>query len=190
MTRTALPPFALCSLLALTAAAPAAAPAWAVDAHGSRLRFVATMGGQAFTGQFRRWTASIRFDPKALAASRVQVVVDTGSATTADATRDEALPTADWFSVNAFPRATFTAARFVDGGGGRYQAIGTLSVRGVARPATLPFTLAIQGDRATMQGALVLDRRAFGVGQGQFATGDTVGVQVKVVVRVVATRAG
>jgi polyisoprenoid-binding protein YceI len=53
---------------------------------------------------------------------------------------------------------------------------------------TLPFTLAITGNQARMNGQVVLNRSQFGVGQGQFAAGDTVPVEVTVVVAVNATR--
>lgn len=162
---------------------------WVVDKPASRLGFVGAMNAQAFTGTFRRWDAHIQFDPKALATSNVTAVIDTGSASTGDQTRDEALPTADWFAAQTFPRAIFSASQFKALGGGRYQAIGTLAIRNVRRPVVLPFTLAIKDDRATMHGVLTVDRRIFGVGQGQFATGDTVATNVKIEVSLSATRA-
>ncbi len=175
---------------AATSKPTAAEPAlWIVDKQASRLGFVGSMNGQAFTGSFRRWDAHIQFDPKALATSNVTAVIDTGSATTGDQTRDEALPTADWFAVQTFPRAIFSANQFKDLGRGRFQAIGNLSIRNVRRPVVLPFTLVIKGDEATMRGALTIDRRTFGVGQGQFATGDTVATNVKIEISLSATRA-
>lgn len=162
---------------------------WRVDKPASRLGFVGAMNGQAFIGTFRRWDARIQFDPKSLATSNVTAIIDTGSATTADQTRDEALPTADWFAVQTFPRAIFSANQFKAMGGGRYQAMGTLAIRNVRRPVVLPFTLAIKDDHATMHGVLTIDRTTFGVGQGQFATGDTVATKVKIEVSLSATRA-
>ena len=146
------------------------------------------MNGQAFNGTFRRWDAAIRFDPKSLATSRVTAVIDMGSATTGDQTRDEALPTPDWFSAAAFPRATFAASQFKDLGGGQYQAIGTLAIRNVKRPVVLPFTLKITGAAATMQGVMTVDRRLFGVGQGQFLAGDTVATSVRINVNITAKK--
>jgi polyisoprenoid-binding protein YceI len=178
--------------MATDAAKPAPAKeatVWTVDKPASRLGFVGAMNGQAFAGTFRRWDAHIRFDPKALATSSVTAVIDTGSAGTGDQTRDEALPTADWFAVQTFPRAIFSASQFKVLGGGRYQAIGTLAIRNVRRPVVLPFTLAIKDDHATMHAVLTIDRRTFGVGQGQFATGDTVATNVKIEVSLSATRA-
>lgn len=169
-------------------AAPAPVPTWTINKATSKLGFAGAMNGQNFAGIFRRFDAAIRFDPKSLATSSVTAVIDMGSASTRDQTRDEALPTADWFSVSLFPRATFTANQFKDLGGGRYQAIGTLAIRNIKRPVVLPFALKIAGNIATMQGVLAIDRRVFGVGQGQFATGDTVATVVRITVNIIATR--
>jgi polyisoprenoid-binding protein YceI len=50
----------------------------------------------------------------------------------------------------------------------------------------MPFTLTIVKDLATMNGALTVDRGDFGVGQGQFASPDTVARNVAVMVRLAA----
>lgn len=171
------------------AAAPAAtAPAWTVDRSVSHVNFRGAMNGQAFDGGFSRWDAKIAFDPNNLAASKVTAVIDTGSARTGDQTRDEALPTADWFSIKVFPRATFVSRKITAAGPGRYVAQGDLTIRNATHPVTLPFTLAITGDQAKMSGSLPLDRAAFGVGQGQFKAGDTVALKVDVTIAVTAKR--
>ena len=177
-------------LLALgppTLAAPA--PNWAVDAANSKLGFRGAMNGDAFNGVFHRWSAQIAFDPKNLAGSKAVVSVDVASAVTGDADRDQAMPTADWFSAQTQPKATFVATAFKDLGGGKYQASGNLTIRGVSKPVVLPFTLAISGDTARMNGSLVLNRTAFGIGQGQWKTGDVVATEVTVTVALTARRA-
>jgi polyisoprenoid-binding protein YceI len=170
-------------------ATPAPVPVWKIDKAASRVGFTGATNGQAFKGGFRKWDAFIRFDPKRLDDSRVNVLIDTASAFTGDPSRDQALPTADWLAVSTFPRAIFSADTFKALGGGRYQAIGTLAIRNVRRPVVLPFTLAMKDDKAVMHGVLTIDRTTFGVGQGQFATGDTVATAVKIEVSVSATRA-
>ena len=183
--------FAASAALLLTAtAAPAfAASSWQVDPQGSRLAFHGSMSGEGFDGAFRRWTAQIVFDPKALAASKVAVSIDTASAATGDADRDQALPGGDWFASQAFPKASFVSRGFKDLGGGRYQALGDLTIRGTKRPIVLPFTLNITGDVAHMNGAVALNRTDFGVGQGRWKTGDVVAPAVTVNVSIVAHRA-
>lgn len=177
--------------LALIATAPAIAapPTWTLDPAASKLSFQGVVNGAAFTGVFKRWTAQIVFDPKALAASKVAVTIDAASAMTGDADRDQALPTDDWLATTKFAKATFVTRSFRDLGGGKYEATGDLTLRGVSKPIALPFTLTIAGDLAKMNGAVALNRNAFGVGQGQWKTGDVVSTQVTVNVSLTAHKA-
>jgi polyisoprenoid-binding protein YceI len=180
---------AFCAIALLLGRAAVAAPAaWVVDPGGSKLSFQGAMNGEAFNGTFRRWTAQILFDPKALPASKVAVSIDVASAATGDPDRDQAMPTDDWFAASKFAKASFVSQSFRDLGGGKYQAAGVVTLRGVSRPVVLPFTLAIAGDTARMNGAVVLDRTAFGVGQGQWKTGAVVDTKVTVNVALTAHR--
>ncbi|MDE1918258.1 MAG: YceI family protein [Sphingomonadales bacterium] len=172
----------------LSAPAMAAAPAWNVNKANSHLGFGVSVSNQGVHGEFRRWDAQINFDPKALGQSRVAAIIDMGSAVTGDATRDQSLPTADWFNTATFPRASFVASNFKDLGGGRYQALGELTIRGVKHPVALPFTLKIQGKNAQMQGSLTIGRSSFGVGQGQWRSSEMVGANVQITVTINATR--
>jgi polyisoprenoid-binding protein YceI len=56
----------------------------------------------------------------------------------------------------------------------RYQAQGTLQLRGKVQPVVLNFNLNIKGNKATAQGSASLDRIAFGVGQGEWAATDSI----------------
>jgi polyisoprenoid-binding protein YceI len=176
---------------AMLASSALAAPAqnWAVDPANSKLGFKGAMNGDAFNGLFHRWSAQIAFDPKNLAGSKVAVGIDVASAATGDADRDQAMPTPDWFSAKTLPRASFVTTGFKDLGGGRFEADGDLTIRGVKRPLALPFTLAISGDTARMNGSAVINRTAFGIGQGQWKTGDVVATAVTVTVALTAHRA-
>ena len=178
--------FALSLAAAALLAGTAGAATYTVDHAHSRLGFKGVVEGAPFDGTFRSWDAQISFDPKALATSKVSVSVDVASAVTGDKDRDETLPTDDWFAVKRFPRAVFTANRFVDHGGGHYEAQGELVLKGVRRPVTLPFTLAISGGVAKMTGTATLDRTAFNVGSGKWSTPDEVAKAVTVVVDLTA----
>jgi polyisoprenoid-binding protein YceI len=175
-------------LVFATLTAAAAPASWTVDKGASHLGFTGAMGGQSFSGNFGRWDAQIFFDPNNLGTSHVTATIDMASAKTDDQSRDEALPTDDWFAVNAFPRATFASREITAAGPGRYVAQGDLTIRNITLPVSLPFTLVIAGDTAKMSGSLSLDRSVFGVGQGQFKGGDTVALEVKVNVAVTAKR--
>lgn len=181
---------ALVIAFAISAPAFAApAPAWTVDKAASKVTFSSSFDGGAFTGSFRTWTAAIRFDPANLAGSSVTATFDTASAATGEASRDEALPEPTWLSAKAFPKAIYTATSFKALGGGKYQAVGNLTIRGVTKPLTLPFTLVTTGDTAKMTSSVGINRLAFGVGQGEWKTTAVVPGTVTVNINLTARRA-
>lgn len=160
---------------------------WTV-ASGGRLGFTARWNGEAVDGSFGRWRAAIRFSPDELAQSNIRVTVDLASADTGDGQRDDSLKGSDFFNVTAQPNAIFTARDIRHLGGDRYEARGTLDLRGVSKPATLRFTLRIEGDTARVAGTARIDRTAFGVGQGEWAATDAIAAGVDIDFSFSATR--
>lgn len=175
--------------LAIAAPAWAAPPAWVVDHAASKVGIGSTFDGQAVSGSFRKWDADIRFDPKDLAHSSVTATIDVGSASTGDADRDAALPDTPWFYAAKFPKATFVSHSFKALGGNRYEAAGELTIKGVTKPLTLPFALVITGNTAKMNAAVSVNRLAFGVGQGEWATTEVIPAAVQVTIALTARRA-
>ena len=103
-------------------------PAWAADyvqAPGSNLTFAGTYQGEVFTGKFPGFVTTFRFDPKQLAASKLQVVIPLATAATSNADYDGELRGASFFDAARFPRATYIATTFRALGGNRYAADGT-----------------------------------------------------------------
>lgn len=171
---------ALLLISGLALAFPAAATEWSVDPAKSELGFTATQSGNTFEGHFKSWHGEIEFDPANLPLSRVKVLIDMGSATTADRQRDASLPGSDWFDAKKFPQATFEAANFTSKGGNKYEAVGTLEIRGIKKNVTLPFTLDVAGDDAHAVGKLDVVRTEYGVGQGEWIDGSVVGLKVSI----------
>jgi len=169
-----------------TAPAQQGASNWVIDKAASNLGFETVVNGQTVVGHFSQWSALIGFDPQHLADAKVEVLVDTGSATTQDDTRDQMLPTPDWFDRAVFPQARFHASKIVSLGGNKYEADGDLKIRSTDKPVVLRFTLDIVDGKATMSASMPLDRTAFGVGQGQWAGTDSVAATVAVKVALVA----
>ena len=85
----------------------------------------------------------------------------------------------------AHPTAIFTAD--IKAAATGYTAEGTLTLHGITAPLTLPFTLTIAGDTATMAGQLQIDRRSFGIGPA-YPDEATVGFMVTVDVALTARR--
>jgi len=116
------------------------------------------------------------------------VTVDLASADTGDGQRDDSLKGSDFFDTAAHPTATFAARDVRHLHGDRYEARGTLDLRGVSGPSLLRFTLRMDGDRARVNGTARIDRTAFGVGQGEWAATDAIAAGVDVAFAFTATR--
>lgn len=165
-----------------------AATEWTIIHADSRLGFEATQQGGEFEGRFESFSADMRFSADDLAASRFDVRIDTASVETGSAQRDSALPDDEWFNVDAFGEATYVADKIRATGDG-YVAEGTLTIRDNSHPVALPFTWQVDGDRAMMDGAVVIDRTRFGVGQGEWSDPSVAGHEVRVVVDLTLSKA-
>lgn len=178
----------IAALVAL--ASPASAAHWNVDYGRSRLGFRVSWGEAPYVAQFHSWKADIEFDPTDLAHSRAVVDIDVASEISDDDQTDDGVKGAQGFATDRFPRAHFEATDFAHRGGNAYVARGTVSIKGVARPVTLPFTLTISGATAHMLGQAHLSRAAFHVGTGTWAKPDPVAYEVTVIIDLLATKAG
>lgn len=169
-------------------ASSAMAKPWAVDAAHSTLTFTGAQAGTPFTGTFGQFTPTIDFDPAAPEKGHIAVTIDMASATIADDhEQNDALPTEDWFFTKQFAQAQFESTAIRAAGPNRYEATGTLTLRGVSKPVTLPFTLTPEGTASRAEGELVLDRRDFALGGKEWADDQWIAYPVTVRYRLLAT---
>ncbi|HVR89715.1 MAG TPA: cytochrome b/b6 domain-containing protein [Novosphingobium sp.] len=160
---------------------------WAIQ-PGSTLRFRTTWSGDAIAGGFSKFGGDIAFSPDRLDKSSVTITIDTGSVFSGDSQRDEALKGDEWFATGANHNAVFRASRFRKIGADRYVAAGTLRMKGVSAPVSVPFTLRITGDQAIMQGSATIDRLAYRIGEGEYASTTEIPASVSVDIVVKARR--
>jgi cytochrome b561/polyisoprenoid-binding protein YceI len=163
------------------AAAPATgADAWQVDS-GS-IEFVLRQMGASVRGRFGAFSAEIRFDP-GTGTGDTTVTMDVTSLSVGSVTAQAR--EAEYFDVAGHPAATYAGAIRPEGKG--FVVDGMLTLKGKQLPVVLPFSLAIEGNKATATGTVTLDRRDFGIGAGQ-SDEDTLGFDVKVEIALTATR--
>ncbi len=158
----------------------------AVPRAGSDLR--ASWQKRPSTGRFQRWHATISFDPAHPESGHARVTVDMASAVTGDKQKDAALPQSEWFDVKTFPEAVFEVQSFrPNGTPSSYDAIATLTMRGVKMDLTMPLSIEVNGDTLhakggvepvaleIRRGARAMDKRAVGgarSGDGVRCNGD------------------
>lgn len=158
--------------------ARAAGQGYTLVAPRSSLSYAFSQAGARNEGSFKSFAVS--FDPS---GGRLDVVIDMRSFDTGDQQRNGILGGKDFFDVAQYPQSRFTASRIEKTAAG-YEATGSLTLRGVTRNITIPFTWrtgTAQGHSVGyLSGQTTLRRLDFGVGQGQWQSTDWVGNDVTV----------
>ncbi|CDO61298.1 hypothetical protein BN1012_Phect3086 [Candidatus Phaeomarinobacter ectocarpi] len=166
---------------------PVSAATWSIDQEASTLGFEAQVFGSAVPGTFGNWTAEIVFDEEALETSTVSVTINMDSADTGDGSRDRSLKGSEWFAVEEHPEATLTSTGFRKLDEGSFEMDADLTMRGTTNPITLPFTLTEATDGVVAKGSVTVNRTDYGIGQGDYVSGATVGLDVVISIDVAAT---
>jgi polyisoprenoid-binding protein YceI len=170
--------------------APEPAGAYTLDpAHASLIFRVNHLGFSNYTARFKRFDASLKFDPKDLAASTVVATVDTDSLETdypdpAKLDFNAQLKGAQWLNVAQFPTMEFRSRRVEVTGANAVRIHGDLTLHGVTRPVVLAakFNGGYAGHpmdphaRIGFSARATLQRSAFGIAYGIPAPGTTMGV--------------
>jgi len=187
-----LPAFVLAALFYFTTPAAAAeATHWSMIHEKSSITFRPKQMGTEFKGTFGVFSAAIAFDPDNLAGSKASIDVQLGTAHTGAPDRDQNLKGKDWFDVAQFPDAKFETKSFQKTGADTYVAEGTLTIKNISLPVTLPFKFAVVqdgkgGETATVDGTVTLDRSKFQIGTGQWVDTSIIANEVPVDIHVVA----
>jgi polyisoprenoid-binding protein YceI len=170
-------------------AAPAAGAIKYTQANsGSSLAFTFNQLGAENTGRFKTFATELSYDEANPAQGSLLVRVMIDSVDTQDAERDGTLKSADLFDAQAYPAATFVAKSLARTASG-LEAVGKLTIRGIARDLRLPLTLKPTASGLELSGQVSIKRLDFGVGQGEWKSTESVGDEVKVQYKVALVRA-
>jgi polyisoprenoid-binding protein YceI len=193
MTRSHRPGLqALCAaaLFALAGLAGAAGPVAKLVPGEGRIAFVTRQMGVPVEGAFQRFDAQIAFDPKKPEGGSVALQIDVGSATLGLPQSDAELPKPAWFDIARFPKASFQSSTIKATGGGHFEIVGKLTIKGIGQPVTVPVDITQAEGRSVATGTLTLQRLAFRIGDGEWTDTSMVGDEVQVHFRLVLTGLG
>ncbi|HET9864061.1 MAG TPA: YceI family protein [Steroidobacteraceae bacterium] len=172
-----------------TAAVPAGQ--YTVDkAHTSLIFRVSHLGFSTYTGRFTDVDAKLDFDPRNLAASRVEVSIDPRSIQADNAPSGflQTLAGDAWLDADRFPEMTFRTKAVEVTGPKTFRIRGELTLHGVTRPVVLdarynggyashPYE---PNARVGFSATGTFKRSDFGVSYGIPAPGTTMGVSDEV----------
>ncbi|MET4579139.1 YceI family protein [Ottowia thiooxydans] len=182
-------PGAMLASLAMTVAAPAMAQQALVPAESS-VQFVSKQMGVPVEGHFRKFSAQIAFDAAKPDAAKINLAIDTGSATLGVKETDAEMPKPVWFNVPKFPQATFQSKSVKSLGGGKFEVLGQLAIKGASRDVTVPVQLTQSGGKTTASGQFEIKRLAYKIGEQEWADTSMVADEVQVRFKLVVTGIG
>jgi polyisoprenoid-binding protein YceI len=123
------------------------------------------------SGRFKDLSGAVNFDDKNVTRSTVEFSAKIASIDTGVEARNEHLRTADFFDAAKYPEMTFKSTK-VEKKGKAYQMTGDLTIKGVTKQVTFPFTFTgvvkdpWGGTRFGIAAETVINRRDFGINYG------------------------
>lgn len=151
-----------------------------LDLARSQVVFVSRQMNVPVEGRFQRFSAQIQFDAKKPEAARTTLEIDTASIDAGSPEATAEVIRKPWLHTAQFPKAVFVSSAVKSLGGERYEVAGQLTLKGKTLPLTAPFTVKSQGGMQIFEGALVLKRLDFGIGDGPWNDPDTVANEVQI----------
>ena len=159
-----------CLVVAACAALPsvgrAEVPVFAITQEGSTVKFHVA-ASIALDGTFDKWTSTVIFTSTDVATGVLDIKIDASSVDTGSSLKDGKLKGEDFFDVKSNPTITFHSTKIVQTGPVTFDVPGTFTIRGVAKPETLKFTVSGKGTGAgEIVGTMAFDRREYGMNSG------------------------
>jgi polyisoprenoid-binding protein YceI len=151
-----------------------------IDAGKSRIRFAFKQMNVPVEGGFRKFDATVSFDPKKPEATKAEFEVELGSIDLGNSEGETEAKRKPWLHIEAFPKAKFVASSVKAAGPGKFVATGPLSIKGVSQDITAPFSLVDAGGVRTVEGQFPLKRLQFKIGEGPWSDTETVADEVTV----------
>lgn len=155
------------ALLAAGTAVLAAASS-PVDAGKSRITATFTQMDVPVDGQFHRFTGTVTYDAANVASSVAELSIDTASFDIGDEEYNAEVRKKEWFDSKSHPAATFKSTAIRPLGVDRFEATGTLLLKGKSQSVKAPVSVKTNGATRRFEGELPISRAAFGIGDAEW----------------------
>ncbi|CAN5208716.1 YceI family protein [soil metagenome] len=152
---------------------------------GSKVHFVINNFGIGTGGDLSGLKGTIQFDPQQHNRSMFNVSVDVKSIDTDSETRNKHLQSADYFDAEQYPLICLVSTEIkknnsINNG---YIFTGTLSMHGVNKNISFPFTVSITGNDLLFSGDFEINRLDYGVGSSSAVLSKTVKISLSVMAK-------
>ena len=137
--------------------------------------------GLMVNGSFTGLTGSIVFNPANLASSSFRVTVDASTVNTDNKSRDGHLNKEEYFNTATFKKISLVSSKISNSTvTGTYIFDGVLSIKGISKSISFPFTAVPDADGYLFNGSFKINRRDFKVGGSSFILSDNLILTLKI----------
>jgi polyisoprenoid-binding protein YceI len=157
---------------------------------GNTISFTSKQMGVNVEGSFKKFEAQVAFDPKKPEVGKVGFTIDLTSVDIGDAGTMAELKKPGWFDSGRVPVAVFASTSIKTTGPGKFEILGNLTVKGIAKPVTVPVTLSQAGlpaGQTRADGSFVIKRLEYKIGDGDWNDVSLVANDVNVKLRLMFT---
>jgi polyisoprenoid-binding protein YceI len=161
-----LPVMCLIATALLSLPSRAQVPVFQVTPIQSSIRFN-MKSSRPLTGNFDKWNATLTFASRDPTSAVFQVEIQTASVHCRDSKNDDEMKSGALLNVAQNPVISFKSNKVVQTGKTTYDLVGTFTMRGVSKPATLNLVIADQGGGSGyVQGIVPFDLKDYGMTSG------------------------
>jgi polyisoprenoid-binding protein YceI len=166
---------------------------WQIDPYHLQVEFAAKhLGMMTVRGHFTEATAAGSIDPDNPAASVVELAINSASAKTNNAARDNDLRSSNFLETDKYPTITFKSTSIQPESKDRFNMIGDLTIKDVTRPVTMQVVRygefndpGMMGHRMAYSAEGAIDRKDFGLTfnmmlDGKWIVSDEIKINVEV----------
>lgn len=180
------------SLICAALSSPGYASDWQSDSAKSSLQYATSFEKSPVNGAFKEFSVLYTVNEKGK-PTRLAVKVSIASADMHNSDINAVIRNGEWFNVAQYPQAVFASdnvkAIIISERTNDFIANGVLQLKGVKRLVSVPFRWQeISDTKALMTGNLTLNRADFSIGTGEWASGEQIGLPVKVWFEILLTR--
>ncbi len=142
---------------------------------------IKSLGVTVVRAKFNRVQSSMQFDAKAPQYASTNFVMDVNSLSLSKPSLKNMILGEDLFYASKYKTANFKSTSFKDLGGGQYNIVGNLTLRGITKPVSFNTTLKPSANNANLldvQSSAVINRSDFGMKKAIAGVGEKVNIQL------------
>jgi polyisoprenoid-binding protein YceI len=156
---------------------------WKADAANAKVNFTVHGPFGTVHGSFSGLEATINFNEKNLSGSSIEASIDAKTVSTGVSLRNSDLRNKEeWLNTDKFPRISFKSKKIEKTDKG-FKASGDLTIKGITKPAEIPFTFTNKESSGIFTGQFTINRSDYNIGKPGGSVGGVITIILTVPVK-------